>query len=109
MVDKSTDLDSHRGMAAQKATELRRSRTGFEAEQTALRAKREKLEAMLVAQPAAGWPDAVQKARYLLGLFRETEAARDPRRRRLIANVLEEFEQLLAAERGPSEPPAPQR
>ena len=38
MVEKSTDLDSHRGMAAQKATELRRLRSAVEADHAALRA-----------------------------------------------------------------------
>jgi hypothetical protein len=42
----------------------------------------------------------VAKARYLLTLFAQTPAAEDPRRVRLIADVLADFERLLA------EPPA---
>ena len=98
MVEKSTDLDSRRGMAAQKATELRRLRSAVEADHAALRARRDELEAMLAAHPAAAWPDAVEKARYLLSLFAETPAAQDPRRRQLVADLLDDFDRLLAAE-----------
>ena len=98
MVEKSTDLDSRRGMAAQKATELRRLRSAVEADHAALRARRDELEAMLAAHSAASWPDAVEKARYLIGLLAETSAAQDPRRRKLIADLLDEFDRLLAAE-----------
>ena len=98
MVDRTTDLDAHRGMAAQKATEIRRRRIEVESDQAALRARRGELEKFLVAAPATGWPEAVEKARYLLGLFAETPAAQDPRRQTLIASVLEDFERLLQDE-----------
>ena len=106
MVEKSTDLDSRRGMAAQKATELRRLRSAVEADHAALRAKRDELEAMLASHPTASWPDAVEKARYLLGLLAETDAAQDPRRRQLIAALLDDFDRLLAAELPHETPPA---
>jgi hypothetical protein len=102
VVDQPTDLDSHRGMAAQAATELRRLRAEVEADQAALRARQDALEAMLLAIPAATWAEAVEKARYLLGLFAQTPAADDPRRRQLIADVLADFERLL---RGPPDSP----
>lgn len=95
MTDRTIDLDEHRGMAAQKATELRRLRVGVQTDQAALRARQHALEKMLLAQPAAGWPEAVEKARYLLALFAETPAGEDPRRQRLIADVLADFERLL--------------
>jgi hypothetical protein len=95
MVDRTTDLDRHRGLAAQKATEIRRRRVEVESDQAALRARRQELEKYLLAAPAEGWPEAVEKARYLLGLFAETAAAEDPRRQTLIASVLEDFERLL--------------
>jgi hypothetical protein len=74
-LDKNTvDLDGRQGMAAQKATGVRRQ--------------------------LAAVDEAVAKARYLLTLFAQTPAAEDPRRVRLIAEVLADFERLLA------EPPA---
>ena len=98
MVNRTTDLDTHRGMAAQKATEIRRRRIEVESDQAALRARQSELEKFLLAAPATGWPEAVEKARYLLGLFAETPAAEDPRRQTLIASVLEDFERLLQDE-----------
>jgi hypothetical protein len=95
MTDKPTSLDSHRGMLAQKATELRRLRGEVEADQRALKQRQDALEAMLVAVSATTWPEAVEKARYLLGLFAATPAADDPRRRKLIEDVLLDFERLL--------------
>ena len=96
MVDRPTDLDAHRGMAAQQATELRRRRLEVEADQAGLRARREELEGLLLEGPADGWPEAVEKARYLLGLFAETSAAEDLRRRKLIERVLADFDRLLS-------------
>jgi hypothetical protein len=81
-----TILDQHRGMAAQVATEMRRMRAEVEADQSALRDRRDALEVMLAATPAAGWAEAVEKARYLLSLFAETPAAADPRRQKLMAD-----------------------
>lgn len=95
MVDRTTNLDEHRGMAAQKATEIRRRRAKVESDQAALRSRQQELEAFLVAAPVEGWPEAVEKARYLLGLFGQIPAAADPRRQTLIASVLEDFERLL--------------
>ena len=62
MVDHPTSLDVHRGMAAQKATELRRLRSEVEADQAALHARQRELEDLLAAAPAANWPAAVEKA-----------------------------------------------
>ncbi len=103
MTDDSIELDGHRGMVARKATDLRRLRLEVEADQAALRARQEALEQMLVARPAEGWPEAVEKARYLLGLFTETHEGQEPRRRRLIAEVLVDFERLLGAPPDPSD------
>ena len=69
MTDKAIDLDQRRGMAAQKATDLRRLLVEVEADQSALRLRQEELESHLLAAPAANWHDAAEKARYLLGLF----------------------------------------
>jgi hypothetical protein len=45
MTDKTIDLDQHRGMAAQKATELRRLLAGVEANEKELRVRQDELEA----------------------------------------------------------------
>jgi hypothetical protein len=94
MTDRTIELDQHRGMSAQKATEIRRLVAEVEADASALRARQEELETQLVALPAATWHDAAEKARYLLGLFAATSIAQDPRRQQLIANVLGDFERL---------------
>jgi len=97
MTDKSIDLDQHRGMAAQKATDLRRLVGEVVANQKALRLRQDELESQLLAAPAANWPEAAEKARYLLNLYASTPAAEDPRRQRLITAVLEDFESLTQA------------
>ena len=97
MTDTPIDLDRHRGMAAQKATELRRVLAEVEADARALRRRQQTLEEQLIASPAGSWPEAAGKARYLLGLFAATAEAQDPRRQTLIANVLDDFARLTAA------------
>jgi hypothetical protein len=94
MTNPTVDLDQHRGMAAQKATELRRLVAEVAADAKALRKRQDELEGQLSAAPADTWVDAAEKARYLLGLFATTPAAQDPRRQTLIANVLEDFRHL---------------
>jgi hypothetical protein len=94
MTDKTIDLDQHRGMAAQKATGLRRLLTEVEANERTLRLRQAELETHLVAAPAASWQEAAEKARYLLNLFANTLTAQDPRRQKLIAAVLDDFERL---------------
>jgi hypothetical protein len=98
MVDRTTNLDDHRGLKARAATELRRMRSEVEADHAALRERREALEAMLAASPAANWSEAVEKARYLLSLFAETPSAADPRRQKLINDLLTDFDRLLKDE-----------
>ena len=95
MTDKTIDLDQHRGMAAQKATELRRllSERGDRREGIT-RSRQDELETQLLAAPALNWHDAADKARYLLNLFAATPAAEDPRRQKLIAAVLADFKRL---------------
>jgi hypothetical protein len=95
MTERPIELDEHRGMAAQKATELRRLVGEVAAERARLEARQAELEKFLVAAPATTWSEAVEKARYLLGLFAATPEAEDPRRKRLIANLLSDFDRLL--------------
>jgi hypothetical protein len=94
VTDKPVDLDQHRGMAAQKATDLRRLLAEVAANEQALRATQDELEAHLIAAPASSWHEAAEKARYLLALFSGTLAAQDPRRQKLIAAVLADFDRL---------------
>jgi hypothetical protein len=94
MTDKTIELDQHRGMAAQKATELRRLLADVEANEKALRLRQAELESHLLAAPAANWHEAAEKAHYLLNLFAATLAAQDPRRQTLIAAVLADFARL---------------
>ena len=90
---KSTDLDSHRGMAAQRATEKRRSGRAVERDQLALRDRREEMEKHLFSVPSPGWVEAVGKARYLLLLL--AQASSDPRARKMVGAVIADFERLL--------------
>jgi hypothetical protein len=78
MTDKAVDLDQHRGMVAQKATDLRRLLADVEANERALRLRQDELEAHLIAAPAANWPEGAEKARYLLNLFGTSLAGQDP-------------------------------
>src|SRR5215208_3420123 len=103
-IDEPVLLDQRRGMAAQKATEDRRHLAGIEADQCALRDRQEELERYMLASPATTWVDAAEKARYLLELFADTSVGRDPRRKRIIAGVLQDFDRL-AAEQGPTGTP----
>jgi hypothetical protein len=99
MTDKTIELDQHRGMAAQKATDLRRLLAEVEANERALRRRQDEVESHLLAAPAANWREAAEKARYLLNLFANSLTAADPRRQKLIAAVLDDFERLARASR----------
>ena len=95
MTDDPVDLDEHRGMAAQQATEIRRQRLHeFEADQAALRQRQEELEKLLLAAPAQTWPEVAAKAQYLIQLFAATPEAQDPRRKELIAHALDDLARL---------------
>jgi hypothetical protein len=87
-------IDGQRGMAAQKATGLRRSLADVTANETALRLRQEDLESHLIAAPAANWHEAAEKARYVLSLFAGTLVSEDRRRQMLIAAVLADFDRL---------------
>jgi len=94
MTDRPVDLDEHRGMAAQKSTEIRRNLHEVQADQAALRGRQDEFERYAVAAPSATWAEASAKARYLIQLFAATPEARDPRRQELIATVLEDLARL---------------
>lgn len=95
MTDDPVDLDAHRGMAAQQATDIRRQRLHeFEADQAALQRRQEELERLLLAAPAETWPEAAAKAQYLIQLFAATPEAQDERRKELIAHALDDLSRL---------------
>lgn len=94
MTDDPVALDAHRGMIAQRDTEIRRRRSEIEADQAALRGRQEDLDRFMLAAPAANWSEAVERATYLLAIFATTGEGRDPRRQRLIASVLDDFKRL---------------
>jgi hypothetical protein len=94
MNDKTIDLDQHRGMAAQKATDLRRLLADVEANEKQLRVRQDELEAHLMAAPAANWQEAAEKARYLLNLFATTLLTQDPRKQKMVAAVIADFKRL---------------
>ena len=94
MTDQPVDLDEHRGMAAQKETEIRRLLQEVQADQAALRLRQEALETIMLAAAATTWPEAAAKARYLIQLYAATPDAQDPRRQKLIAGVLADLTRL---------------
>jgi hypothetical protein len=85
MTDDPVELDEHRGMAAQKSTEIRRRLHQVQADQAALRRRQEEFERHALAAPSTTWAEAAAEARYLILLFAETSEARNPRRQELIA------------------------
>lgn len=94
MSDDPIVLDQRRGMAAQKATEIRRRLAEVKADQVALRDRQAELEKVFATTSVQTWAEAAEKARYLIELFAATPAAQDPRRQRLIESVLEDFKRL---------------
>lgn len=87
-------LDARRGMAAQAATDVRRSLAEVEAQRHALEQRQIELETYFAASPSASWEEAADKARYLIQLLAGTSLGRDPRRKKIIAGVLEDFRRL---------------
>ena len=94
MTDRPVDLDHHRGLSAQKATELRRLVAEVAANEKTLRATQEELEMQLIAASASTWEEAADKVRYLLSVFATTQSGQDPRRKILIKAVLNDFDRL---------------
>jgi len=88
------DLDRHRGMAAQKATDIRRVLADVEANAKLLRDKQGVVELQLLAVPAASWSEAVAKARYVLNLYSASLAPSDTHHRDLVSVVLDDLTRL---------------
>ena len=94
MTDAPVDLDLHRGMAAQKATDLRRFLADVEASAKALRDRQAVVENHLLAAPATSWVEAAARARYVLNLYAAQLAPADTHHRDLVAAVLADFTRL---------------
>ena len=94
MTDEPLDLDRHRGMAAQKATDLRRTLIEVEKNARELRDRQADLENQLLSIPATSWPEAVAKARYILNLYAAGLWPEDSRHRDLVASILDDFTRL---------------
>jgi hypothetical protein len=92
--DEPLDLDRHRGMAAQKATDIRRILAEVENNAKALRDRQGLFESQLLSAPAASWPEAAAKARYVLNLYAAGLAPGDTHHRDLVAAVLADFARL---------------
>ena len=94
MTENPLDLDKHRGMAAQKATDIRRALAEVENNARDLRDRQAILENQLRAVSAASWPEAAAKARYVLNLYAASLAPDDTHHRDLVAAVLADFARL---------------
>jgi hypothetical protein len=94
MTDEPLDLDKHRGMAAQKATELRRILAEVENHAEELRDRQAVLENQLLSVPATSWPDAAAKAGYVLNLYAAGLSPGDTRHRDLVTAIFEDFARL---------------
>ena len=94
MTEHTVDLDKHRGMAAQKATELRRALAEVEANVRELREREADLENRMMAVPAASWAEAATKARYLRNRYAASLPVEDTRHRALVAALFDDFARL---------------
>jgi hypothetical protein len=94
MSDEPLDLDKHRGMAAQKATDIRRALAEVENNARDLRERQGVLEKDLLSIPATSWGEAVAKARYVLNLYTAGLGPADTHHRDLVAAVLADFARL---------------
>ena len=94
MNDNPVDLDKHRGMAAQKATDIRRVLADVEANAKLLRDRQGVVEIQLLAVPAASWAEAAAKARYVLNLYAAGLPPDDSHHRDLVGAIMADFARL---------------
>ena len=94
MTDQPVALDEHRGMMAQRATEIRRRLAQVEVDQAALRQHREEFEKLLLIAPATTPGEVVERARYLITLLAGTSVGRDPRLQKIINAVFNDLAML---------------
>ena len=94
MTEIPIELDKHRGMAAQKATDIRRVVAEVEVNAKLLRDTQGVLETQILAAPATSWPEAVAKTHYVLNLYSASLAPTDTHHRDLVAAVLADLTRL---------------
>jgi hypothetical protein len=94
MTETPVDLDKHRGMKSQKATDIRRVLAEVEANAKIQRDRQGILESQLLSTQAASWPEAAAKARYVLNLYAAGLAPTDTHHRDLVTAVLADFARL---------------
>jgi hypothetical protein len=94
MSEEPLDLDKHRGMAAQKATDIRRTLADIENNARRLREQQGALESQLLSVQATSWPEAAAKARYVLNLYAAGLSPADAHHRDLVAAVFADFARL---------------
>jgi hypothetical protein len=94
MTDEPLDLDKHRGMAARKATDIRRALATIESNARNLRDRQAVVEEQLLTVSAVSWEEAAAKARYVLNLYAAALAPEDAHHRDLVAAVLADFARL---------------
>jgi hypothetical protein len=94
VTDEPLDLDKHRGMAAQKATDIRRVLVDVETNARELRDRQRVLENQLLSVSAASWPEAAAKVRDVLNLYAAGLAPADIHHRDLVAAVFADFARL---------------
>jgi len=94
MKDIPVDLDRHRGMAAQKATDLRRALAEVETHVRELRERETDLENRMMTAPSASWPEAAVKARHLLNLYAASLPSEDTRHHALVTALFDDFKRL---------------
>jgi hypothetical protein len=94
MSDIPIELDRHRGMAAQKATDIRRILADVETKAKLLRDHQGVVEIQLLAVRATSWIEAAAKARYVLNLYAAQLPPTDAHHRDLVAAVLADFVRL---------------
>jgi hypothetical protein len=87
-------LDERRGMAAQKATDIRRILADVENNAKDLRDRQAILETQLLSVPATSWPEASAKARYVLNLYAAGLGSDDSHHRDLVTAILADFSRL---------------
>jgi hypothetical protein len=88
------DLGKHRGMAARRAIDIRLALAGTEKNSRNLRQRQRLLEKELLSVPAASWPRAAAKARYVLNLYAAGLGPADTHHRDLVAAILANFARL---------------
>jgi hypothetical protein len=92
MSDRPIDLAGRRGTTSQHAPDLRRLTAQIEADRTARQHRQEARERHVATLPAYSWPEAADRARYLLGML--NSASGDARVKSLIRAVLADFDRL---------------